>query len=96
MTGESLASWPEPLQRQLTAVARCELDRRRFGHCILTEVGGEVVVRDLCCTNGTWINGWRVERGRLRPGDEMSIAHMRSRLEGAPASHATVANLPDE
>ena len=54
-------------------------------HCILTEDGGEVVVRDLGSTNGIRINGQRVERGRLRPGDEISIAHFRYRLEGAPA-----------
>jgi pSer/pThr/pTyr-binding forkhead associated (FHA) protein len=53
-------------------------------HCILTEDGGEVVVRDLGSTNGTWINGRRVERGRLKPGDEMSITHIRYRLDGAP------------
>ena len=54
-------------------------------HCILTVDGGEVVVRDLGSTNGTRINGQRVERGRLRPGDEISIAHFTYRLEGAPA-----------
>ena len=54
-------------------------------HCILTADGGEVVVRDLGSTNGIRINGQRVERGRLRPGDEISIAHIRYRLEGAPA-----------
>jgi pSer/pThr/pTyr-binding forkhead associated (FHA) protein len=59
-------------------------------HCVLTKDGGEVVVRDLGSTNGTWINGQRVERGRLKPGDEMSIAHIRYRLEAAPAEHATV------
>ena len=63
-------------------------------HCILTEDGGEVVVRDLGSTNGIRINGQRVERGRLRPGDEISIAHFRYRLEGAPAEHATVAHFP--
>jgi pSer/pThr/pTyr-binding forkhead associated (FHA) protein len=60
-------------------------------HCILTEDGGEVVVRDLGSTNGTWINGWRVEKGRLKLGDELSIAHIRYRLEGAPAFAATAA-----
>ena len=63
-------------------------------HCILTEDGGEVVVRDLGSTNGIRINGQRVERGRLRPGDEISIAHIRYRLEGASAQHATVTHFP--
>jgi pSer/pThr/pTyr-binding forkhead associated (FHA) protein len=43
-------------------------------HCCLTEVDGEVLVRDLGSINGTWINGRRVESGRLRAGDELSIA----------------------
>jgi pSer/pThr/pTyr-binding forkhead associated (FHA) protein len=42
----------------------------------------QVVVRDLGSTNGIRINGMRVETGRLRPGDELSIAHVRYRLEG--------------
>ena len=54
-------------------------------HCIIAAEDGEVVVRDLGSTNGIRINGQRVERGRLRPGDEISIAHIRYRLEGAPA-----------
>jgi pSer/pThr/pTyr-binding forkhead associated (FHA) protein len=80
------------LDRALIMVGRhpqCDarLDSLRVSrrHCILTEDGGEVVVRDLGSTNGIRINGQRVERGRLRPGDEISIAHIRYRLEGAPA-----------
>ena len=65
--------------------ARLDSLRVSRRHCILTEYGGEVVVRDLGSTNGIRINGQRVERGRLRPGDEISIAHFRYRLEGAPA-----------
>jgi hypothetical protein len=42
----------------------------------------QVVVRDLGSTNGIRINGMRVETGSLRPGDELSIAHFRYRLEG--------------
>jgi pSer/pThr/pTyr-binding forkhead associated (FHA) protein len=51
-------------------------------HCCMTEEGGELVVRDLGSTNGIWMNGQRVEICRLRPGDELSIAHIRYRLEG--------------
>jgi pSer/pThr/pTyr-binding forkhead associated (FHA) protein len=47
----------------------------------MTEADGAVVVRDLGSTNGVWINGERVEFGQLRPGDELSIAHFRYRLE---------------
>ena len=48
----------------------------------MTREDDQVVVRDLGSTNGIRINGMRVETGRLRPGDELSIAHIRYRLEG--------------
>jgi predicted component of type VI protein secretion system len=60
-------------------------------HCCLTEVDGEVAVRDLGSTNGTLINGRRVEAGRLRPGDELSIVHLRYRLEPGPADRGRTA-----
>ena len=51
-------------------------------HCCMIRQNDQVVVRDLGGTNGIQINGMRVETGRLRPGDELSIAHIRYRLEG--------------
>ncbi len=50
-------------------------------HCCLTLEEGAVVVRDLGSTNGIRVNGMRVETGRLHPGDELSIAHLRYRFE---------------
>jgi pSer/pThr/pTyr-binding forkhead associated (FHA) protein len=50
-------------------------------HCRLAHDGDGVLVRDLGSTNGTRINGRRVDRGVLRPGDELSIAHCRFHLE---------------
>jgi pSer/pThr/pTyr-binding forkhead associated (FHA) protein len=47
----------------------------------MTRENDQVVVRDLGSTNGVRINGTRVETGKLRPGDELSIAHIRYRLE---------------
>ncbi|MGP0063018.1 MAG: FHA domain-containing protein [Isosphaeraceae bacterium] len=60
-------------------------------HCCMTQENGEVFVRDLGSTNGIRINGQRVEIGRLRPGDELSIAHIRYRLENGQAHEQTVA-----
>jgi pSer/pThr/pTyr-binding forkhead associated (FHA) protein len=51
-------------------------------HCCMIRESDQVVVRDLGSTNGIRINGMRVETGWLRPGDELSIAHIRYRLEG--------------
>src|SRR5262249_12014025 len=38
------------------------------------------------------INGQRVEFGRLRPGDELSIAHIRFRLDNGQGHEATLAD----
>jgi predicted component of type VI protein secretion system len=64
-------------------------------HCFLSEVDGAVIVRDLGSSNGTLINGRRVEAGRLRPGDELSIANLRYRLEQGPADRARTADPRD-
>jgi pSer/pThr/pTyr-binding forkhead associated (FHA) protein len=78
------------LDRPLVVVGRDPRCDARLGslrvsrrHCCMTQADGEVVVRDLGSTNGTRINGERVEVGRLRPGDELSIAHYRYRLEAS-------------
>lgn len=78
-----------PIAQAMMLVGRastCDtrLDSRRVSrrHCCLLPVGGELEVRDLDSTNGIWINGRRVRVGRLRPGDELSIAQLRYRLDG--------------
>ena len=38
----------------------------------------------------------RVERGRLRPGDELSIAHIRYRLDNGQGHELTLADNPRE
>ena len=63
-------------------------------HCCLTEVGGEVLVRDLGSTNGVLINGRRRTSGRPRTGDELSIAHLRYRLEVDPAARTIPTGPP--
>jgi hypothetical protein len=87
------------LDRSMVVVGRhplCDvrLDSLRISrhHCCMTQDKDEVVVRDLGSTNGIRINGERVERGRLRPGDELSIAHIRYRLENGAAQELTLAD----
>jgi pSer/pThr/pTyr-binding forkhead associated (FHA) protein len=65
--------------------ARIASPRVSRRHCCLAPDGEAILVRDLGSTNGTWINGRRVEEGLLRPGDELSIAHRRYRLQGPRA-----------
>jgi hypothetical protein len=50
-------------------------------HCCLVLARDEVQVLDLRSTNGTRINGRRIEVGVLRPGDELAIAHRRYSLD---------------
>jgi hypothetical protein len=57
----------------------------------MTQENGEVMVRDLGSTNGIRINGQRVEIGRIRAGDELSIAHIRYRLENGQGHEQTIA-----
>src|SRR4051812_30070206 len=73
--------------------ARLDSIRVSRRHCCMAEDNGEVVVRDLGSTNGIRINGQRVDSGRLRPGDELSIAHIRYRLEG-PLGHQVTMTDP--
>lgn len=71
--------------------ARLDSIRVSRRHCCMTADQGEVVVRDLGSTNGIRINGERVEVGRLRPGDELSIAHIRYRLDDGRGQGRTLA-----
>ena len=64
--------------------ARLDSLRVSRRHCCITREEGDLVVRDLDSTNGIRINGQRVEMGRLLPGDELSIAHLRYRLDDWP------------
>ena len=89
------------LDRAMVVVGRhpaCDarLDSLRVSrhHCCMMHENGEVVVRDLGSTNGIRINGQRVEMGRLKPGDELSIAHIRYRLDNGQAHDQTLADPP--
>ena len=55
-------------------IASRKISRR---HCCIAQVDDQIVVRDLCSTNGIRINGVRVHEGRLKPGDELTIGHFR-------------------
>jgi pSer/pThr/pTyr-binding forkhead associated (FHA) protein len=101
------AGWPPiRLDRALVVVgrhpdcdARLASPRVSRWHCCLTEVDGEIWVRDLGSTNGTWIDGRRVRSGSLRTGDVLAIAHHRYRVEevrAEPTSWAERPSTPDD
>jgi predicted component of type VI protein secretion system len=75
--------------------ARLESIRVSRRHCCVSPSEGELLVQDLGSTNGIRINGQRVEEGRLRPGDELSIAHIRFRLEDGTGLDRTLAASMD-
>ncbi len=89
------------LDRPMVVVGRhpqCDtrLDSIRVSrrHCCLNPDPEGIAVRDLGSTNGIRINGRRVEVGRLHPGDELSIAHIRYRLVDGPMHEPTLADPP--
>ena len=87
---------PVIVGRHARCDARLESSRVSRRHCVLTEYNGDVVIRDLGSTNGTWVNGRRVARSRLTPGDLVSIGHMRYYLGDAEALtfHAAAVDRP--
>jgi ABC transport system ATP-binding/permease protein len=46
-------------------------------HCRVTALaGGELEIKDLESTNGTYVNGERVESARLAPGDRLLVGRV--------------------
>lgn len=50
-------------------------------HAQVALEGGDLVVVDLGSTNGTFLNGRRVTRSTLKPGDEITVGTTRLRVE---------------
>jgi predicted component of type VI protein secretion system len=63
---------------------RINLPRVSRVHCCLARHRDVIIVRDLGSTNGISVNGRRTGSGLLRPGDQLSIAGFRYRLEVDP------------
>lgn len=45
-------------------------------HCRLTARGDELVVEDLSSTNGTLVNGERIDRAALKTGDVLTVGRV--------------------
>jgi predicted component of type VI protein secretion system len=81
-----------PLKKDVTVVGRsrgvCDvyLDRHSVSklHCVIVKTDGLLFVRDLGSTNGTKVNGERIIRGALLPGDELAFAKARYRVHLGP------------
>lgn len=83
---------PVTLGRAITVVGRsskmCDLviDHTSISkqHCMLVKTDGLIYLRDLGSTNGTRVNGQRVIRGALLPGDLVSFASITYRIHLGP------------
>lgn len=66
-------------------------------HCEILLQGGEVLVKDLNSTNGTFINGEKITERVLKPGQTLRLGNVELKLEvpgtpGAPASPSAPAS----
>ncbi|MEZ6048200.1 MAG: FHA domain-containing protein [Planctomycetaceae bacterium] len=73
---------PIVITHDLTLVGRkqgfCDLVIEKHSisklHCLIAKTDGLLYIRDLASTNGTRVNGQKVTRGALLPGDELFFA----------------------
>ncbi len=83
---------PIPILKDITLVGRkshlCDLVVERGSvsklHCLIVKTDGLLFIRDLGSTNGTKVNGQRVTRGALLPGDELAFAGAKFRVHLGP------------
>lgn len=85
-------SRPMTITRDVTIVGRkrglCDLVVDHHGvsklHCAIAKTDGLLFIRDLGSTNGTKVNGQRVTRGALLPGDELAFGNLKFRVHLGP------------
>jgi pSer/pThr/pTyr-binding forkhead associated (FHA) protein len=88
---------PIVVNRDITVVGRdqelCDLviDKTSISklHCVVVRTDGLLFIRDLGSTNGTKVNGQRVVRGALLPGDELAFAGEKFKVEIGPTRPQT-------
>jgi putative nucleotidyltransferase with HDIG domain len=54
-------------------------------HAVLLGENGDHYVQDLDSTNGTFLNGKRVRKARISPGDKITVANIDILVEAAPS-----------
>jgi pSer/pThr/pTyr-binding forkhead associated (FHA) protein len=84
---------PVTITRDVTVVGRssdlCDLMIEQSSvsklQCLIAKTDGLLFIRDLGSTNGTKVNGQRVTRGALLPGDELAFASVKFRVHLGPS-----------
>ncbi len=97
-------SKPISISRDITLVGRkrgvCDvvIDHSSISkvHCALARTDGLLFLRDLGSTNGTRVNGQRVTRGALLPGDELAVANVKFRVHLGPGDAGVGSHEPTE
>lgn len=87
---------PITIDRDLTLVGRnrhiCDLHLNHSSvskvHCLIAKTDGLLFIRDLGSSNGTRVNGQRVSRGALLPGDTLSFANIKFKVFLGPDAPA--------
>ena len=95
---------PITIEREVTLVGRqdegCDLilDHKSVSkiHCVIVKTDGLLFVRDLLSTNGTRVNGQRITRGALLPGDVLAIANSKFKVHLGPAAAPVMSGTGNE
>jgi pSer/pThr/pTyr-binding forkhead associated (FHA) protein len=93
---EGLTGRVHELKAERTTIGRVEDNMFQISepsvsshHCEIHLRGGEVVVKDLNSTNGTFIGGEKIIESVLKPGQTLRLGNVELRLEnGAPPAAA--------
>jgi len=94
---------PIPLLKKELVVGRaesCDIALRfpniSSRHCLLTLKNGYWVVTDLDSRNGTKVNGVKIVRKRIDPGELLSIAKHDYTLQYSPVDNGAIGPPPEE
>jgi pSer/pThr/pTyr-binding forkhead associated (FHA) protein len=95
---------PITINKDISVVGRrsehCDIivDRKSISkmHCIIVRTDGLLFVRDLASTNGTKVNGQKILRGALLPGDILAFAGEKFRVHLGPSPAEPVVQPTDQ
>ena len=92
---EGLTGRSHELTAERTTVGRVEDNTFQLAeasvsshHCEILQQGGEIKIKDLNSTNGTFIDGKQISEGILKPGQTLRLGKVDIRLEGETAEPA--------